>query len=128
MTLLCSAPYRQTRVVVGELPMSATDSRPMAVDDLPSSLASRRHQMFPALSEAEIARIRRFGRLRRYAAGERLFAAGEPSPGMFVVLSGKTVISQRDGLGHVAPITSQGAGQFIAEVATLSGRHTLVDA
>ena len=108
--------------------MSATDSRPMAVDDLPDTLASRRHQMFPPLSEAEVARIRRFGTLRRYAAGERLFAAGEPSPGMFVVLKGKTVISQRDGLGRVAPITTQGPGQFIAEVATLSGRHTLVDA
>src|SRR5262249_14750791 len=46
----------------------------------------------------------------------------------FVVLKGKTVISQRDGLGHVEPITGQGAGQFIGEVATLSGRHTLVDA
>src|SRR5215831_15470764 len=108
--------------------MSATDSRPMAVDDLPATLASRRHQMFPPLSDAEIARIRRFGTLRRYSKGERLFAVGEPSPGMFVVLRGRTVISQRDGLGHVAPITSQEAGQFIAEVATLSGRHTLVDA
>jgi thioredoxin reductase (NADPH) len=100
----------------------------MAVDHLPDTLAGRRHQMFPALSEAEVARIRRFGTLQRYSKGERLFAAGEPSPGMFVVLKGKTIISQRDGLGHVAPITSQDAGQFIGEVATLSGRHTLVEA
>jgi len=111
-----------------DLPMSATDPSPMTVDNLPDALASRRHQMFPALSEAEVARIRRFGTVRRYSKGERLFAVGEPSPGMFVVLKGKTVISQRDGLGHVEPITGQGAGQFIGEVATLSGRHTLVDA
>jgi thioredoxin reductase (NADPH) len=37
------------------------------------------------------------------------------------------VISQRDGLGHVAPLSTRGPGHFIAEVATLSGRHALVD-
>jgi len=100
----------------------------MAVDNVPSALASRRHQMFPQLTDAEIARISRFGTLRRYARGERLFAAGAPGPGMFVVLNGAVAISQRDGLGHVMPIVSQGPGQFIAEVSTLSGRHALVDA
>jgi thioredoxin reductase (NADPH) len=100
----------------------------MAADDLPATLASRRHQMFPQLTEAEIARISRFGTRRRYVRGDRLFAAGEPSPGMFVVLKGTVVLSQRDGLGHVVPIISQGPGHFLAEVATLSGRHALVDA
>jgi thioredoxin reductase (NADPH) len=83
--------------------------------------------MFPRLSDAEIARVGKFGTLRRYAAGERVFAAGEPAPGMYVVLKGSLVISQRDGLGHVVPLSSRGPGHFIAEVATLSGRHALVD-
>ena len=99
----------------------------MADNDHPSTLASRRHQMFPVLTEAEIARIRRFGDVRRYERGARLFAAGEPSPGMFVVLKGVVAISQRDGLGHVVPIASQGPGHFLAEVSQLSGRHALVD-
>jgi thioredoxin reductase (NADPH) len=46
---------------------------------------------------------------------------------MFVVLKGVVAISQRDGLGHVVPIVSQGPGQFLAEVAQLSGRYALVD-
>jgi thioredoxin reductase (NADPH) len=46
---------------------------------------------------------------------------------MFVVLKGTVVISQRDGLGHVVPIASQGPGHFLAEVSQLSGRHALVD-
>jgi thioredoxin reductase (NADPH) len=97
-------------------------------DNAPTEFLSRRHQMFPVLTEAEIARVRRFGEPRRYASGERLLAAGEPGPGMFVVLKGSVAISQRDGLGHVVPIVKQGPGHFIAEVGTLSGRPSLVDA
>jgi thioredoxin reductase (NADPH) len=96
-------------------------------NDTPSVVASRRDQMFPVLTEPEIARIGRFGSVRRYERGARLFAAGEPGPGMFVVLKGVVAISQRDGLGHVVPIARQGPGQFLAEVAQLSGRHALVD-
>ena len=95
---------------------------------LPRSLVGRSEQMFPQLTDAEIARIRRFGSDRRYARGERLFAAGEPTPGLFVVLTGSVRMSQRDGLGHVVPLADRGRGQFLAEVAQLSGRHALVDA
>ena len=83
--------------------------------------------MFPTLTESEIARIERFGTLRHYERGARLFAAGEPGPGMFIVLKGKVIISQRDGLGKVMPIVRQGRGQFLTEVAQLSGRNALVD-
>ena len=99
---------------------------PMAADSS-STLASRQHQMFPALSEAEIERIERFGSLRGYPRGSCLFAAGEPGPGMFVVLKGTVAITQRDGMGRVVPIVHQGPGQFLAEVGQLSGRPALVD-
>ncbi len=96
-------------------------------NDMPPGIASRSHQMFPVLTEPEIARIGRFGTVHRYERGARLFAAGEPGPGMFVVLKGAVAISQRDGLGRVVPIVRQGPGQFLAEVGQLSGRHALVD-
>ena len=104
----------------------ATDTEVPLV--LPESLAGRSDQMFPQLTDAEIARIRRFGTERHYPRGERLFAAGEPAPGMFVILNGTVRMSQRDGLGHVAPLALRKRGQFLAEVAQLSGRHSLVDA
>ncbi|MEJ8821512.1 FAD-dependent oxidoreductase [Variovorax humicola] len=88
---------------------------------------TRRHQMFPVLGAADIARITRFGSVRRYPADACLFRAGEPGPGMFVVLKGVVAISQRDGLGRVTPIAEQGPGQFLAEVGQLSGRVALVD-
>jgi thioredoxin reductase (NADPH) len=87
----------------------------------------RLEQTFPSLTSAEIARMRRFGELRSYRHGERLFETGKPGPGMFVVLSGHVAITERDGLGHVTPVIDQGPGQFLAEIGQLSGRVALVD-
>src|SRR5258708_8884546 len=96
-------------------------------DDTPTDAASRRHQMFPVLTDAEIARIRRFGTPRRYARGERLYAAGQPVPGMFVLTQGHVAISLRDGLGHVEPFMTYGPVHFLRETSQLSGRHAHVD-
>jgi len=88
---------------------------------------ARPEQTFPELSTPEIARMRRFGEIRKYNNGERLFETGKPGPGMFVLLSGHVAITQRDGLGHVTPVIDQGPGQFLAEIGQLSGRVALVD-
>jgi thioredoxin reductase (NADPH) len=93
-----------------------------------SILDDRREQMFPKLTPAEIGRLRRFGTLRRFAAGERLLAAGETPPGMFVIISGTVAVTRRDPLGHMAPIVEEGPGEFLAEVAQLSGGPAFVDA
>ena len=90
-------------------------------------METRTHQMFPTLTAADIDRVRRFGSFAHYAAGDCLFRAGEPGPGMFVVLAGNVSITQRDGLGHREPVTRQGPGQFLGEIAQLSGRPALVD-
>src|SRR6202166_4566529 len=94
----------------------------------PLTAAFPRHeQTFPALTSQEIARMRRFGELRHYKDGEKLFETGKPGLGMFVILSGHVAITQRDGLGHVTPVIDQGPGQFLAEIGQLSGRVALVD-
>ncbi|MGJ7496295.1 FAD-dependent oxidoreductase [Variovorax sp. RT4R15] len=95
--------------------------------EAPIEVETRRHQMFPVLSAADIARITRFGTQRHYPADACLFRAGEPGPGMYVVLKGAVAITQRDGLGNVTPIAEQGPGHFLAEVGQLSGRPALVD-
>ena len=46
----------------------------------PSIIDTRRHQMFPTLASAEIERLRRFGVLRSYGAGEALVKVGEVGP------------------------------------------------
>jgi thioredoxin reductase (NADPH) len=88
---------------------------------------TRPDQTFPTLTASEIARMRQFGELRTYHDGECLFETGKPGPGMFVVLSGRVAITQRDGLGHVTPVIDQGPGHFLAEIGQLSGRPALVD-
>ncbi|MEO8153892.1 MAG: FAD-dependent oxidoreductase [Rhizobacter sp.] len=97
------------------------------VDDAPSELLSRRYQMFPVLSEAEMARMHRFGTVQRHARDTRLVTAGETGAGLFVVLDGVVAVSQRDGLGHVVPIVQHRRGHFMGEVGTLSGKPSLVD-
>src|SRR5258707_4796121 len=92
-----------------------------------SMIDSRREQMFPTLAPQEIDRIRRFGRIRRYGAGEALFTTGEIAPGMYVLIKGSVRVVRRDPLGHRSPVVEQGPGQFVAEVGQLSGQPAFVD-
>src|SRR4030081_2075727 len=92
-----------------------------------STIDTRREQMFPKLTPHEIDPLRRYGRVRRYAAGEALFVMGDIAPGMFVLIRGSVRVVRRDPLGHSAPIVEQGPGEFVAEVGQLSGQPALVD-
>ncbi|MBA5690017.1 FAD-dependent oxidoreductase [Rugamonas apoptosis] len=88
-------------------------------------IESRRHQIFPVLSAADIKRMRRFGHVRHFADGERVFEAGRTSFGLMLVLAGRIAVSRYDGLGNTSLITEHGPGQFSGEVAQLSGRPSL---
>src|ERR1700694_2079861 len=94
--------------------------------DMPT-IDTRREQMFPRLDPEEINRLRRFGHIRRYAAGEPLFVGGDGAPALFILISGSVRVTRADPLGHGAPIVEQGPGEFVAEVGQLSGQPALVD-
>jgi thioredoxin reductase (NADPH) len=112
-------------------PAAAPEAGPAAPDapaEAPySSLNSRAHQMFPQLSDAEIERMRPFGELHHAEAGEVLVRMGQPSIGMWVILSGVMQILRRDGMGHRQTFTEAHPRYFVAEVASISGGPTLVD-
>lgn len=91
------------------------------------TIAARRDQMFPALADADVEHMRRFGEARTYAAGEHIVTAGTVSPGLIVILSGKVEITQA-GLGPREAIVTHGPGNFIGELAQLSSRPSLVNA
>jgi thioredoxin reductase (NADPH) len=92
-----------------------------------STIDTGREQVFPKLEPREIDRLRRFGQVRRYAAGEPLSVTGEIAPGMSVLIKGSVRVTRRDPLGHTTPIAEQGPGGFVAEVGQLSGQPSLVD-
>jgi thioredoxin reductase (NADPH) len=92
-----------------------------------SPLQSRMHQMFPTLTDNEIERMSRFGFAQHYKAGEWMFRVGETGRGMVIVLKGMVRVIRRDALGIEHIVRDHGPGNFLAEVAQLSGKPCLVD-
>jgi thioredoxin reductase (NADPH) len=94
----------------------------------PSIIDTRRNQMFPVLEPVEIERVRRFGEVRSYGAGEALAKVGEKGHGLAVILAGTVEITQHDESGRRELIVTHRAGAFMGELAQLAGRPALVDA
>jgi thioredoxin reductase (NADPH) len=94
----------------------------------PSIIATRARDMFPVLAPAEIERLRRFGTVRSYAAGDALATVGALSEGLIIVLSGRVEVTWRGEQGRPEPIVVYGLGQFLGELGQLSGRPAFVDA
>jgi thioredoxin reductase (NADPH) len=93
------------------------------------SIREQRHdQIYPTLDALEIERVRRFGTLHSFAAGEPLWTVGEVAPRLMVVLAGKVAVTERDKFGSHKLIVVHGPGNFLGELALLSGRPALVDA
>ena len=93
----------------------------------PSVFETRREQVFPILEPAEIERLRRFGEVRRFEAGETLRRIGEAGHGLAVILTGRVEITQNDA-GQRQLITTHEAGAFMGELTQLSGRPALSEA
>ncbi len=93
-----------------------------------SVIDTRRPQMFPTLELTEIERLRRFGEVRSYGAGEALAKVGAVGHGLAIILAGHVDITQHDQWGRRTPIVTHGPGSFMGELAQLAGRPALVDA
>ena len=89
---------------------------------------ARRDQIFPKLDELEIERVRRFGDVRLFSAGEPLWTVGQVAAGLMVIVTGKVAVAERDQFDNHKPIVIHGPGNFLGELALLSGRPALVDA
>jgi thioredoxin reductase (NADPH) len=88
-------------------------------------MQARRPEMFPTLTEGQIARLARVGKERSLAAGELLFDDGQYGVPIHVVLEGAIeVVHPRGSIEE--PIVVHGPGQFTGEVNQLANRRTLV--
>jgi thioredoxin reductase (NADPH) len=79
---------------------------------------------FPALTDAQIARIARFAEKREFRDGESLWEAGDRNRPLYVVVQGEVEI--RSGDDHVVTVHTPGA--FTGDVDLLSGRPVVVRA
>jgi len=89
-------------------------------------IATRGAQMFPRLTDAELARLTRFGEPVSYRAGDSIARPGEVGPGLLLMLSGKAEVSQQ-AKGAPSHIVTHERGNFMGELAQLSGRPSLVE-
>jgi thioredoxin reductase (NADPH) len=90
-----------------------------------SLVDERRAQMFPQLSDAQIARIAVHGHRRRVRRGEILFDAGQVNRSFFVVLIGSLEIVHPCEETE-SPVTVHDPGGFTGEFDMLTGRPGVV--
>jgi len=90
-------------------------------------IAERGAQMFPRLTDEELARLSKFGEPRSFRAGERVGRVGETGPGLMLILSGEVEVTEPAKDGKAPHIVTHSRGNFTGELAQLSGRPVLVD-
>ena len=100
-------------------------TKPMPMWPAVSSALDPDTQMFPALTPAQIDRIRPVSKLRKVQVGDVLFRPGDIGIPFFVVLSGCLEIVQL-GLGVERLIVTHCSGSFTGELNTISGQRSLV--
>jgi thioredoxin reductase (NADPH) len=84
-----------------------------------------RAEAFPALTAAQVTRIREAGRVRKVELGEVLFEPGLTNAPFWMLLSGSLDILLPDGTGNERAIVTFHAGAFTGEMSTLSKRAGL---
>src|SRR4051812_27093668 len=90
----------------------------------PDLFESRRDQIYPRLSGAQIARLEPHGKRIRAEAGEVLFKPGDRNTRLLVILSGRFEVVRMAPAGE-EPVVVYGPGQFSGEMATLRGAGAL---
>jgi thioredoxin reductase (NADPH) len=93
----------------------------------PQETPEQLEAMFPALDDAQVARLKQFGEERRAEAGEILYDQGDSEHGVFVVLDGSIEIITNPNCTETV-LRVLGRGAFTGEVNQLSGRRSLVQA
>lgn len=90
-----------------------------------SSALDARTQMFPRLTDVQIARLRPLGRIRQVKPGDILFEPNDSDVPFFVLLSGALEIVQPS-LTSERHIVTHEPGGFTGELTMISGQRCLV--
>ena len=90
----------------------------------PDTYLERAAQLFPKLSDAQLARVAKLARRREVTADEVLIEVGASAPPFFVVLRGAVEIRRFGALG-TERIAVHGPREFTGEMNMLSGRRSM---
>ena len=85
-----------------------------------SIIETRRSQVFPRLTDAQISRLEVFGHRMPIRAGEVVVQPGDRGGRTLVILSGSLEVVRPGLLGDL-PVTVQGPGEFTGEMSALRG-------
>ena len=84
--------------------------------------------MRPTLTEAQLTILHRFGSTQSVGLGEVLFADGDETYDLVVVLDGCVEIVEHRGFANEASIAAYGPRQFLGEIGLLTGQHAYLTA
>ena len=82
----------------------------------------------PVLDAAQLEVLRRYGAEHDMGTGEVLFAAGDLTYDLFVVLAGEVRLIERHGQPGETIITAYGPSQFLGEIGLLTGQRAYLSA
>ena len=82
----------------------------------------------PALDAAQLDVLRRYGSEQDVAAGDVLFADGDDTYDLIVVLAGEVGIVERHGQLGERVIATYGPSQFLGEIGLLTGQRAYLSA
>jgi thioredoxin reductase (NADPH) len=75
-------------------------------------IGTRSHQMFPMLEPLEIERVRRFGVVNTYGAGDALIKIGDAGHGLGIILAGDVDVTRHHGSGSRELIVTHHPGDI----------------
>lgn len=96
-------------------------------EDLQSFIHERRHQIFPALTQAQMDVIGRYGERRRFPPGQVLFTQGDRHISAYAIVSGSIQIERNTALKSRV-IGTFGPGMLSGDIGTLAGRAAVTTA
>ena len=108
----------------GETGSSARSPAESSGGSAPQAQAGRS----PVLDPAQLGVLRRYGREHDMAAGDVLFAAGDVTYDLIVVLAGEVRIVERHGQPGETVIATYGPSQFLGEIGLLTGQRAYLSA
>jgi signal transduction histidine kinase len=82
---------------------------------------NQQNELFPKLSDDELARLAKHGQEIQLQPGEFIFQEGDPSYHFYVVLEGQIQITKQVGVEERV-ITVHDAGEFTGEISLITGR------